>query len=261
MTTLGRYPPRFRCRLARNDADIVAVQRLRYDVFVNELGGDGPLVDHVAGRETDRFDAHADHLMLFDDARCEREGDPVIGVYRIIDDAAAEAAGHFYSEDEFDLTPLKSCGRRLLELGRSCLHLDYRGGTAMMHLWSALADIVADRNIEILFGVASFHGVDTARLAAPLAMLHHRHLAPPALRVRARPPNDLKMDLLAAMDVNRVAAMRETPALIKAYLRLGGCVGSGAYVDRAFNTTDVCLILDTAQLKARQHDLYRRNRT
>jgi putative hemolysin len=42
--------------------------------------------------------------------------------------------------------------------------------------------------------------------------------------------------------------MRSVPALIKAYLRLGGMIGEGAFVDRPFNTIDVCLLLDTARM-------------
>ena len=50
--------------------------------------------------------------------------------------------------------------------------------------------------------------------------------------------------------------MVQVPALIKAYLRLGGVIGDGAYVDHAFNTTDICLVLDTAAMNARQRKLY-----
>ena len=50
--------------------------------------------------------------------------------------------------------------------------------------------------------------------------------------------------------------MLQVPALIKAYLRLGGFVGEGAYIDHSFNTTDVCLILDTARMNERQARLY-----
>jgi putative hemolysin len=50
--------------------------------------------------------------------------------------------------------------------------------------------------------------------------------------------------------------MRAVPALIKGYLRLGGYVGEGAFVDHAFNTTDVCLILDTARMTEAQARLY-----
>ncbi|MEL7098470.1 MAG: GNAT family N-acyltransferase [Pseudomonadota bacterium] len=246
-----KNPPVFRVAFAQTDAEYRAAQRLRYDVFVAELGGDGPLVDHDARLERDRFDPYFDHLLLYDDARGE-----VIGVYRMLDQDAARRAGQFYSEDEYDLAPLHGSGRRLLELGRSCLHPDYRGGPGMMHLWAALADYVAERKIDILFGTASFHGTDTGALAAPLSLLHHRHLSPAALRVRAR--SGTRMDLLPEDQIDRRAAMRAVPSLIKAYLRLGGTVGEGAFVDHAFNTTDVCLVMDTAALNARQRNIYAR---
>jgi putative hemolysin len=126
----------------------------------------------------------------------------------------------------------------------------------MMWLWQALAAEVRARGIDVLFGVASFHGTDPQALAAPLSLLHHAHLAPPDLRVRARPFQS--MDLMPAEAIDRRAALLQTPALIKAYLRLGGFVGEGAFVDHAFNTTDVCLVLDMARLKQGQAALYDR---
>ncbi|MCR8547080.1 GNAT family N-acetyltransferase [Salipiger sp. P9] len=244
----------FTVRLARDAADIAAAQRLRYEVFVEELGGSGALVDHENRLERDRFDPFFDHLLLTD----ARRGGAVVGVYRLLRDDQAAAAGQFYSEDEYDLTLLRRSGRRLLELGRSCLHPDYRGGTAMMHLWQALAEYVRDHGIELLFGTASFHGTDVAQLAQPLSLLHHRHLAPPALRVRSR--RFQRMDLVPEAEIDRRQAMLEVPALIKGYLRLGGVVGEGAYVDHDFNTTDICLIMDTARLNAKAAGLYTRGR-
>lgn len=241
-------------RLATTPEDLTAAQALRYQVFVRELGGDGPLVDHAAGLERDAFDPFFDHLILVD-----RRIDPatrahVIGAYRILPSDRRAAAGRFYSETEFDLTPLLASGRRLLELGRSCVHADHRGGTAMFHLWNGLAEYVLDRGIEVLFGAASFHGIEIAPLAEPLSWLHHHHLAPPAMRVRALPPHRQEMDLIPADRLDRRAAMAATPALIKAYLRLGGFVGDGAWIDRDFNTTDVCLVMDTGQMSARHRE-------
>ncbi|PUB12708.1 ornithine-acyl[acyl carrier protein] N-acyltransferase [Yoonia sediminilitoris] len=228
----------------------MAAERLRYDVFVAELGGDGPLVDHVGHRERDRFDPYATHFLLRDLSQVHDR--QVVGVYRVMTQEAACAAGGFYCDGEFDLTPLRESGQNLLELGRSCLHPDYRGGPGLMHLWAAIAAFVAGRDITLLFGVASFHGTDVNLFAGALSLLHQRHLAPPPLRVVPRGPNALRMDQIAADHIDRVAAMRETPALIKAYLRLGGVVGDGAYVDHAFNTTDICLILPTAAVGAFQ---------
>lgn len=248
--------PHFEITLADSPADVRAAQALRYQVFVEELGGTGAMVDHAAGLERDGFDAVAEHLLLRDTRRAP--GDQVVGVYRLMGQAHAEAAGRFYSDSEYDLTPLIASGRRLLELGRSCLHRDYRGGTAMLHLWQALAAYVAQHEVELLFGVASFPGTDLGALAQPLSLLHHRHLAPEALRPTARLPGRQRMDLMPADAVDRPRAIRQTPALIKAYLRLGGMVGAGAYLDHAFNCTDVCLVLDTATMSQKHRAIYER---
>ncbi|MDG3040129.1 GNAT family N-acetyltransferase [Roseicyclus marinus] len=246
----------FELRLAATGEDLRAAQRLRYEVFVAELGGDGPMVDHDARLEADRFDPYFDHLLLLD--RRRDAGDQVIGVYRLMREDGAEAAGQFYSEGEYDLGPLRASGRRLLELGRSCVHRDYRGGTAMMQLWAGLAEYIAEHGIEVMFGVASFHGLDPAPLSGPLSLLHHRHLAPEAIRPVARPEGFLAMDRIAEADLDRPAAIRAMPALIKAYLRLGGFVGQGAYLDREFNCVDVCLVMDVALIPEKHRAIYRR---
>ncbi len=125
---------------------------------------------------------------------------------------------------------------------------------AMVLLWNALIRYVREHRIEILFGVASFQGTDPARHAESLSLLHASHLAPPELRVRSRAYQP--MDLVPAADIDRRRAMVGVPSLIKAYLRLGGHVGDGAFVDRLFNTTDVCLVLDAAMANVRSLSLY-----
>ena len=244
----------FATRLARDEGDLLAAQRLRYDIFVRELGGDGELVDHEAGLERDRFDPVVDHLILTDSRRAP--GHHVVGVYRLLPGDRAETFGRFYCDDEYDLTPLRASGRRLLELGRSCVHPDLRGGAALFMLWSALADYVLEREIELLFGVASFHGTDPQALAQPLSWLHHHHLSPEALRVRALPDAYQRMDLIAPEALDRRAALVAMPPLIKAYLRLGGTVGEGAFIDRPFNTTDVFLLIDTKAMSERHRSFY-----
>ena len=245
-------------RLASTAEDLTAAQRLRYEVFVAELGGDGPLVDHSARLERDAFDPFFDHLVLVDRHRDPAGLDHVIGAYRVLPGDRRAAAGRFYSETEYDLDPLLHSGRKLLELGRSCVHPDHRGGAGMFLLWNGLAEYVLERGIELLFGAASFHGTDLAPLAQPLSYLYHHHLAPPSMRVRARPAHRQEMDLIPTERLDRKAAMSATPALIKAYLRLGGFVGDGAWIDAEFNTTDVCLVMDTAQMSARHRDFYLR---
>ncbi len=245
-------------RLARDAGDIRAAQRLRYRVFVQEMGAQGPGVDHAAGLECDPDDAGFDHLLLIDQRRDPAALEHVVGVYRLLPQEKAAALGRFYCDGEYDLDPLRRSGRRLVELSRSCVHPDYRRGAAVLYLWQGLADYVLAREIEIMFGVASFLGTDPARHAQALSLLHHRHLAPPALRPRALPAHFQPMDLIAPSDIDDAAAQAAMPALIRAYLRLGGFVGEGAFVDHAFNTTDVCLVMDTAAMSQKHAGFYRR---
>ena len=251
---------RYLVRLAETEADHAAALRLRYKVFVEELGANGPMVDHKAQIERDEFDVHFDHLILVDRDKEGAGCDHVVGVYRLLPCDRLDRAGHFYSEREFDLSALKASGRRLLELGRSCIHPDHRGGTGMFHLWNGLADYVLDREIEVLFGAASLRGTEVDALAAPLSWLFHHHLAPEGLRVKAIGPEAISMDILPRTQVDRRAAMQALPPLIRAYLRLGGFVGDGAFVDHAFNTTDVCLVMDTQTMSAKHRDFYVKRR-
>ena len=243
-------------RLADSAADRRGAARLRYRVFVEELGGGGPGVDHAERTEADRFDAFCDHLIVADSGIDPASGDHVVGVYRLMRADQAARAGGFYSEREYDLGVLRDSGRRLLELGRSCVDPGHRGGGALLHLWTGLADYVTRHEFEVLFGVASFHGTDPAAFADALAHLHAAHLAPAALRPTARPGGAHRMDLVPGGVPDRVRAMRQMPALIKAYLRLGGWVGEGAWIDRDFNTTDVCLVLETSRINEKRRAIY-----
>ncbi len=251
MTPQQSPADRFDIALATNDADVHAAQRLRYQVFIKELNGDSPHLDHGSKREVDPFDATAQHLILRDLSRAN--GEEVIGTYRLISSDQTIGAA-FSSQAEYDLSKLISSGKHLLELSRSCVHPDYRDGRAMFALWRALSDYVQSQNVDILFGVASFHGRDPKSVADALSLLHHRHLAPADLRPISRKP--AAFDLIAENDLDRTAAMLKIPTLIKAYLRLGGAVGEGAFVDTAFNTVDVCMVVDMTNVSARQRAIY-----
>ena len=253
MSAFTRLEP-LTLRLAVTEEDKRGAERLRYKVFVEELGGEGALVDHVGRFERDAFDAVADQLILVDAKVDPASHEHVKGVYRLLRSDQMPKIGRFYSEAEYDISPLIASGRNLLELGRSCISAEHRGGTALFQMWQGLADYVLRHGCEVMFGTASFHGTDLKKLAHPLSHLHHAHMAPPELRALSVAHQPL--DLLAANEVDRPRAMREMPPLIKAYLRLGGMIGDGAYIDHDFNTVDVFLVMDTARMSAKHRALY-----
>jgi putative hemolysin len=252
---------RFTVRLAETEEDVAAAQRLRYRVFVEEMGAHASPEETALRRERDEFDPYFDHLLLIDEeAEVDDPLDRVAGVYRLMTGDMARSGIGFYGATEYDLTKIVHYPRNTLELGRSCVGADYRGGAGMHLLWTGLGQYVAERQVEIMFGVASFHGSDIAPLAQPLAYLHWNHLAPEDLRVRAQEASFQRMDLLSPEQVSKAEAMRLIPALIKAYIRLGGFVGEGAFIDYDFNTVDVCLLMDTSRMVDRYRAFYSREK-
>lgn len=237
---------RFSVTLAQTKAEIHAALSLRYQVFAAEMGVNGASVDHTQGVETDRFDDVAEHLILRD----HDTGGQVVGTYRLIRN------GPFSSDTEFDHARLKVSGLTLLELSRSCIRADYRDGAGMFKLWQALSGYIIDRKIDVLFGVASFWNSNTSEISDALSLLHHDHLAGKEIRSVSRTP--VAYDLVDKASIDKRSALQKIPTLIKAYLRLGGKVGEGAYYDPAFNTIDVCMIVETAKINARQKAIYTR---
>jgi len=252
---------RFTVRLAETPDDVAAAQRLRYRVFVEEMGATPKPDDAACRRERDEFDPYFEHLLLIDNETEDPDVElGVVGVYRLMRDVRAREGIGFYGQSEYDLSKLLNYPRGTVELGRSCVDLDHRGGAGMHLLWTGLGKYVSTHDISIMFGVASFHGSDPAPLAQALSYLHHNHLAPEDLRVRAVPERYVAMDILPPEKVEKIEAMRQLPTLIKAYIRLGGFVGDGAYVDYDFNTVDVCLLMDTARMVQRYRSFYQRKR-
>jgi putative hemolysin len=247
-------------KLAEGAEELRAAQRLRYRVFVEEMGAEVDEEGHQLRLERDRFDPYFDHLLLIDRGIADPM-ENVVGVYRLLRGEVAIGGCGFYSASEYDLTKIEESGRKSVELGRSCVDRAYRGGAALPLLWQGLADYVLSRQIDILFGVASFHGRDPQAFRQALSYLYHNHLAPEDLRVTARPDHAQAMDLIPADEVDRPAALKQVPSLIKAYLRLGGFVGEGAYIDHVFNTVDVCVLMDTARMSERHRAHYQRSRS
>ncbi len=229
-------------RLASSQAEIEAAQRLRYRVFYDEMGAQPTPEMAAEGRDFDAFDQHCDHLLVINNRSSFDFG--VIGTYRLHRRETSQLKS-FYSSAEYDTTKIEAFKGSVLELGRSCVDAEWRTKMTMQLLWRGIAGYVFAHKIDLLFGCASLPGTDPAALALPLSYLYHHHLAPAAIRPRALPDRYAEMNLLPADQIDARRALAALPPLIKGYLRLGGFVGDGAVIDPQFNTTDVCVIVQT----------------
>jgi len=221
---------------ARSQSDILEAQRLRYRVFAGEMGANLP--SRTPGVDHDVFDPYCDHLVVRDTQSGE-----VVGTYRILSPENARQVG-YYSENEFDLTRLQHLRSRLVEIGRSCVHPDYRTGATITLLWSGLAQYITERGYDYLMGCASISMADGGHAAASLYnRLAEEYLGPLEYRVFPRCPLPL-----AALQQDRPA---ETPPLIKGYLRAGAWICGEPAWDPDFNTADLPILLPMAKVSNR----------
>ena len=165
----------------------------------------------------------------------------------------------FYSANEFDLTALLDVEGEIMELGRSCVDPVHRTKSTMQLLWQAIAAYVQHYQIKVLFGCASFNGIEPVNLKLTLSYLYHHHFAPREIRPTAIAVRFFKLNWLPAEDIEPCTAWRALPPLIKGYLRLGRFVGDGAVVDPQFNTTDISIIVKTKLITDKYFRHYERS--
>ncbi len=238
-------------RLAQSEEDIEAAQGLRYQVFYEECGAQPDETMALLKRDIARIDDFCDVLLVIDHTH-----NKIVGTYRFMLREAAQHYGSYYTATEFEISKLTAYPGQIMELGRSCVHKNYRTKPTMQLLWRGIGAYIQMNNVAICFGCASFIGTDVSKYHQALAYLYHHHLAPPELRAQALPSHCQEMNLISKKEIDQKEAMRQLPPLIKGYLRLGGFVGEGAYIDLSFNSIDVCIIVKKETMTDRYSQRY-----
>lgn len=222
--------------LARDESEIAEAQRLRYKVFAEEMG---VKLDAPNGLDIDGFDAFCDHLLVR-----EEDTGRVVGTYRILPPHKANEAGGYYSAGEFDLSRLQHLFGSMVEVGRACVHQDYRNGGTITLLWSGLAKYMMTHQYQYMIGCGSIGMADGGHMAASLYQsLKEKYLSPLEYRVFPHcplPMTALKQDLTV-----------ECPPLIKGYLRIGAYICGEPAWDPDFNTADLLVLLPLSRLNPR----------
>lgn len=225
-------------RLAAAREEVRAAQRLRYRIFAEELGARLPGTE--PGIDTDALDAYCDHLIVR-----RRDTADVVGCCRILTDAQAYQAGRYSSQTEFDLTRLLPLPGRVIEVGRGCVHADYRNGATIRLLWRGLARYIVDHDIGYLMGCASIpltQGTLDAQLI--YARLARSYLAPPGYRTFPKVP-------LPRVQLAGIAPTPHVPPLMQAYLRAGAQICGEPAWNPAFNVAELFLLLRTDAMTGR----------
>ena len=222
--------------IAQSEREIHEAKKLRYRIFADELGANLPT--RTPGVDHDIYDPYCEHLIVRD----ENSG-AVVGTYRILSPEKACKIGGYYSETEFDLTRLLHLRPRMVEIGRSCVHADYRTGATITMLWGGLVKYMLENRYDYLIGCASISMADGGHAAASMYAKLGEHMSPLEYRVFPRCPLPL-----AALNNNLPS---ELPPLIKGYLRAGAYVCGYPAWDPDFNTADLPVLMPMSRLAGR----------
>jgi len=222
--------PRLVVELTSSKEELLASQKLRYEIFAEEMGAQLPTAHERLDR--DHYDDFCQHMLVKDTMTGS-----VIGSTRILTQEQAIRAGGFYSESEFDLSTMLPLKGNVIEIGRTCIHPNYRKGRALTLLWAALAQLMEIHHVDYMFGCASIPMQDGGYVAHSIMdVMRREHMSEDPFRVSPR---------LSLPDINDFpTTIVSMPPLLRAYLRLGLKVCGEACWDPDFNVADVFVLLD-----------------
>ena len=171
----------------------------------------------------------------------------IVGTYRLLNSQGALRCGKRYGQSEFTGNLWQDMGSNMLELGRACIHPNYRTGAALMKLWQGIMDYLGHQGVRYAIGYASV-GLRDGGLDA---LATQRYLAQSNKIWQGEFLNPINLYTTPLALQSNQTTLGEPPALIKGYLRMGAfSIGEPAY-DSQFNTADFPLLLDMTQLEKR----------
>jgi putative hemolysin len=237
----------FTVKVAEHYEEFEKALRLRFEVFNLELN-EGLENSYETGMDRDAYDDYCDHLIVIDET-CNK----IVGTYRMLLGFVAENNIGYYSESEFDMSGIRALSGEKLELGRSCVHKDYRNSGIISMLWTGIARYIEFHNVKHLFGCSSAHTVNPEEISIISSYMNSFHRADDEYTVY--PLNRLEGVRLCSI-LDQKAVFEKMPPLIKGYLRTGALVcGEPAY-DEEFGTTDFFMLLNTEKLLCRYRRRY-----
>jgi putative hemolysin len=228
----------FRVSLAQSAEELVECQRLRYDVFNLELG-EGLSTSARSGLDIDPFDSFCDHLMVRD-----LESGKLVGTYRLQTGEVARRNLGYYGDQIFDFSAYDGVRKEVLELGRACVHIDFRNIMVLHALWKGIAVYSIRNDSRYLIGCSSISSQDENLGMAMYESLKEKYLVQPSLRTTPQPDHECRTTGAA------VEAVRP-PRLFRAYLEISGRICGPPAIDREFKTIDFLTLVDLANLPDR----------
>jgi putative hemolysin len=201
--------------------------------------GEGLSTSDRSGLDIDPFDSFCDHLMVRD-----LESGKLVGTYRLQTGEVARKNLGYYGNQIFDFSAYDRIWREVLELGRACVHIEFRNIMVLHALWKGIAVYATRNDSRYLIGCSSISSQDENYGMAMYEALRAQYLVEPALRTSPQPGHHCRATE-ATVEAGR------PPRLFRAYLEISGRICGPPAIDREFKTIDFLTVVDLAKLPDR----------
>jgi putative hemolysin len=252
----------FSVRLAQSPQELLDCQRLRYLVFNVELR-EGLSTSDRDGLDIDPFDPFCDHLMVRDLASGK-----LVGTYRLQTGRSARRNLGYYCNQLFDFSVYEPIRPQLLELGRACVHQDFRNSMVLHALWKGIAIYATRIGSRYLVGCNSISSQDEDYGLALYHSLKEKYSVDPFLQTVPQPGCQCSPSPPSAFSVsagcesspgsspasaccNPPSSAVRPPRLFRAYLEVSARIAAPPAIDREFKTIDFLTLVDLANLPDR----------
>jgi len=168
----------------------------------------------------------------------------LVGTYRMQTGYRAQGNRGYYSAQLFDLAPFETIRGEILELGRACVHEEYRNTTALSLLWKGIASYANLCNARYLIGCSSLSSQDENEGVALYHALRDKYLVEPGLRTEPHPAFRCKQTV-------RPAHPPRPPRLFRSYLEISARLCGPPAIDREFRTIDFLTFVDLHRIPER----------
>ena len=234
----------FIVKTANSTNELKAALKLRYDVFIEELLNKTTKI----GLDIDSFDRRCDHLLIID-----RRNNLLIGTYRL---QSSLHTKKWYTATEFHMKEINKLPGNKLELGRACVHKDYRNGLTIALLWEGIHAYMLASKTKYMFGCSSIKTMDKDEIKSIYFYLKQNgHITDDH---KVRPKGKFKVPGLHRFvrknphihgEISFSEFKDKIPTLLQTYLKVGAKVCGIPAIDRSFKCIDFLTLLDVDNIE------------
>lgn len=229
----------YQVKTATTPDELMQALSLRFEVFFREFSTDKKTFS-LFPYDVDVHDFICDHLIVK-----EIKSQKVIACYRLRTSNLTNKFMDFYSEGEFEITSFVNNNENKIELGRACVHKEFRSGSVISLLWKGLLSYAKKADARYMFGCSSICREDFGNVTNILTYLEKKDLFIKDFDIGVQPKYRLWFELESVQDAGESRPMN---SLMHMYLLAGARMGKALAYDAEMDCIDMFTLMDLRNL-------------